>query len=134
MTYDEFIQIIVNSEPSEWIYDDAKATYILKKDLCISIVQKEIDYEESGRFYEDWATSFPDNKARKAEFELCYNGNEIETFYTAYVDGMRMAIPYPKIGTETITNKQYQIGKIINIPNEGYGFESYLAQANITVG
>ena len=93
MTYDEFMNTIVESEPDEWIYDDAKATYIYKNDLNISIVEKEIDYEESGLFYEKWATDFPDSKARKAEFELCYNGNEIETFYTAYVDGMRWSCP-----------------------------------------
>lgn len=133
MTYDEFIETIVSSEPSDWIYDDAKATYIFKPDLSISIVEKEIDYEETGLFYEEWATDFPDSKARRVEFELCYNRSEIETFCTAYVDGMRMAIPYPKLGTLTITQKQYQIGKIINIPNEGYGFDSYLSRAKITV-
>ena len=133
MPYDEFIETIVNSEPSDWIYDDAKSVYIFKPDISISIIGKEVDYEDSGLFYEDWAMDFPDNKARKKEFELCYNGNEIETFYTAYVDGMRVAIPYPKLDGMTITLKQYKIGKIVNIPNEGYGFDNYLRQANITL-
>lgn len=133
MTYDEFIGTIVNSEPDDWIYDDAKSVYIFKPDIRISIVGKEVDYEESGLFYEDWATRFPDETARRKEFELCYNGNEIETFYTVYVDGMRVAIPYPKLEGMTITLKQYKIGRIVNIPNEGYGFDNYLRRANITL-
>lgn len=48
---------------------------------------------------------------------LCFNGNIIETFYTASVDEARMYIPYPKSSTElTITDLQYKIGRIINIP------------------
>lgn len=133
MTYDKFIETVVNSKPSDWIYDDAKSVYIFKPDICISIIGKEVDYGESGLFYEEWAMDFPDNKARKKEFELCYNGNEIETFCAAYVDGMRVAIPYPKLGDMTITLKQYRIGQIINIPNSGYSFDDYLKRANITV-
>lgn len=133
MTYDEFIKRIVNSDPDDWIYDDAKSLYIFKPDISISIIGKEVDYEDSGLFYEDWAMDFPDSKARRKEYELCYNGKEIETFYTAYVDGMRMAIPYPDVKEMTITLKQYKIGKIVNIPNEGYGYDDYLRRANITM-
>lgn len=133
MTYDEFIEAIVSSEPEDWIYDDAKSVYIFKPDISISIVGKEVDYEESGLFKEDWATHFPDKTARRKEFELCYNGNEIETFYAVYVDGMRVAIPYPELEGMTITSKQYNIGRIVNIPNEGYGFDNYLRRANITL-
>lgn len=133
MTYDEFIATIVESEPDDWIYDDSKSLYIFKPDIRISILGKEVDYGEDGLFYEDWAMNFPNSNARKKEFELCYDGNEIETFYTVYVDGMRAAIPYPNLDGMTITQKQYRIGAIVNIPNEGYGFDRYLRQSNITV-
>lgn len=133
MTYEEFLAVIVESTPKDWIYNDEKRNYIFKNDLRISIIEKMIDYEDSGLFYEDWATKFPDNKARKVEFELCYNRNEIETFYMAYVDGMRMALPYPDLEDMSITKQQYQIGNIINIPNAAYGFDSYLSRANINV-
>lgn len=133
MTYDEFIETIVESEPEDWIYDDSKSLYIYKPNINISIIGKEVDYGEDGLFYENWAMNFPNRNARKKEFELCYNGNEIETFYTVYVDGMRVAIPYPDINKMTITQKQYRIGAIVNIPNEGYGFDRYLRQSNITV-
>ena len=133
MTYAEFIATIVESEPNDWIYDDSKARYTFKPDISISIIGKDVDYGEGGLFYEDWAMDFPDRTARKKEFELCYNGNEIETFYTVYVDGMRVAIPYPNLDGMTITQKQYRIGAIVNIPNEGYGFDRYLRQSKITV-
>ncbi|MDO5291590.1 MAG: hypothetical protein Q4F05_02450 [bacterium] len=133
MNYDEFMNIIVQSNPSDWIYDDAKSTYIYKPNLYISIIGKEMDYSESGLFYEDWATNHPDSNARKKEFELCFNGTCVDTFYTASVDGSRMYIPYPKLESMTITQKQYAIGNIVNIPNEGYGYDSYLSRCGITV-
>ena len=133
MTYDEFMGLIVNSEPDAWLYDDEKGIFVFTDDLLISIIGKEVDYDEFGRFYEEWAVSFPDPKAYRKEFELCYAGNIIETFYTAMVDGARMYIPYPRMGDMTISNKQYQIGKIVNLMNTGYGFDNYLRQANISV-
>lgn len=133
MTYDEFMETIVKSTSGDWLYDDEKEKFVFKNNLLISIVGKEVDYEETGRFYEEWAMNFPDPVARKKEFELCYAGNEIETFYTAMVDGARMYIPYPKMDGMTITQKQYRIGEIVNLMNEAYGFDSYLSRAQITV-
>lgn len=133
MTYYEFMQKINASDPEDWIYDDEKGKFVFKNDLLISILGKDIDYGESGKFYEDWATSFPDATAYRKEFELCYAGNEIETFYTAMVDGARMYLPYPKLDDMTISQNQYRLGKIVNLMNEGYGFDSYLRQANISV-
>ena len=133
MKYDEFINAIVNSSPVHWEYDDSVCRYIFKPDLAISIVGKEMDFGENGKFYEDWATDFTDPNARKKEFALCYMGNEIETFYTASVDGHRMYIPYPDLQTMHITYMQYAIGNIVNIPNASYGYDGYLARAGITV-
>lgn len=135
MNYEEFINAIVESEPNDWLCDDSKlkGKFVLKSNILISISEGEIDYEEFGRFHEEWAESFPDSVARKLQFELCYAGNEIESFYTVSVDGSRMYIPYPKLDGMTITRKQYAIGKIVNVLNEGYGFDSYLSRAGITV-
>lgn len=133
MNHDEFMNIITHSEPSDWIYDDSHSTYTFSTDMSISIIGEEIDYEDSGLFHEAWATQLPDPHARRKTFTLCYNGNVLETFYTASVDGSRMYIPYPNLETMTISETQYAIGRIINIPNEAYGFDSYLTRCNISV-
>ena len=133
MSYDEFMNNIIQSKPSNWIYDDSNSTYLFRPNLSISIIGDEIDFEDSGLFHESWATKHPDPHARIKTFKLCYNSNIIETFYTAAVDGLRMYIPYPNRETMTISQEQYIIGKIINIPNEDYGFDSYLNRCNITV-
>lgn len=135
MTYEEFINEIVKSDPSDWLCDDSKlkGKFVLKSNLAISISEEELDYGEEGRFYEEWAESFPDPVARRLQFELCYNGNEIESFYTVSVDGSRMFIPLPKLGKMTITKKQYAIGRIVNILNEAYGYDSYLDRAGVTI-
>ena len=67
MTYDEFMEAVIESEPEDWLYDDEKGKFVFKNDLLISIIGKEVDYDESGRFYEEWATSFPDPVVRKRE-------------------------------------------------------------------
>lgn len=133
MTYDEFKNTILSSDVEDWIYDDEKSLYIYKQNLSITIIGNEMDYGEDGLFYEDWVMNFPNKEARKKTYELCYNGVEIETFYTVYVDGIRMAIPYPKLDDMSITKEQYGIGNIVNIPNAGYGFDEYLRRSNITV-
>lgn len=133
MIYKDFMELIVNSDVEDWIYDDERGTIVLKNDLLITIKREEISYDEDGKFYEEWACNFPDSIAYRQRFESCYAGNVIETFYTVAVDGHRMDIPYPKLDDMTITRKQYSIGRIVNIPNEGYGFDSYLKRAGITV-
>lgn len=133
MTYDEFMEKVLESKPEDWLYNDEKGVFVLKNDLLITIVGKEVDYDESGRFYEEWATSFPDPNARKKEFELCYAGNEIDILYTAMVDGARMYIPYPKLTDMTISQKDYRLGQIVNVMNAAYGFDSYLNRAGITI-
>lgn len=133
MTYKMFMDEIENSNPDDWLYDDEKGIFVFKKDLLITIVGKEIDYEESGRFYEEWATDFPDPKAYKKEFEICYANNPIETLYTCSVDGGRMYIPYPDVKNMTISKRTYKLGEIVNVMNKAYGYGSYLERAGISV-
>ena len=130
MNYDGFINQIVKSEPSEWIYDDEFGRYVYKNNICISIISDRSDNEDK-EFNEIWATSFSNNKAYRAKFFLCLNGNVIETFYAVAVDGYRCLIPCTEVGTRLITHKKYAIGKILNIPYQN--FDEYLNQAKIQI-
>jgi hypothetical protein len=133
MRYDDFINELVSSDIEDWIYDDDLGLYIYKNNITISIESDRNDLDDR-EFYEDWVEKFPDPKGYRARFFLKYNGNIVESFYTVAVDGYRMLIPYPKsIKNMIITNKQYKIGRIINIPYSGYGFEDYLKRAGIDI-
>lgn len=130
MTYENFINIIANSEPSDWIYDDDIGLYVFRNDINITINSDRLDNEDR-EFHEDWATNFPDSHAVRARFFLKFNGTIISVFYTAAVDGYRCLIPYTEMGTRSITQTKYRIGRILNIPYRD--FDEYLQSAGITV-
>ena len=133
MSYDEFLKQILESEIEEWEYDDGLGLYILKTNICISILSDRNDIEDR-EFFEDWVENYSDKKACRLRFFLRYNGSIIETFNTAAVDGYRQLIPYPKrFSGLSIDKKQYKIGKIVNIPYKGYDFDEYLGMAQIKI-
>ncbi|MDP4092822.1 MAG: hypothetical protein Q8920_05605 [Bacillota bacterium] len=134
VSYEEFILTIVNSEKEEWLYDDDLGRYVFRNDIRITIISDRGENEDRD-FFENWATQFPDQHAFRARFFLCFNGSIIEAFYSAAVDGYRALIPYPRITDLTITNNQYRIGRIINIPYTVVidRYDEYLSQAGIRI-
>jgi len=135
MSFEEFKSTIVNSRPQNWLYDDEFGKYIYLNDISISITADRCEESFNEEFYESWVTNYSDKKATKQIFFLNYNGDMIEPFFTASVDGGRSYIPFPDRKDMTITSEQYSIGKIVNILlNEiGFNFDSYLSEAGITV-
>ncbi len=133
MTYDEYCSIIENSEVSDWQYDDEHQSYLYFPDISITMQARQED--EWKDFYEEWVENFPDTKAYRHVIEFYYFGRRIDDFYTALVDGNRMCIPYPKHDTRTITRRQYNLGRIINIPYCDVidRYDEYLKMAKITV-
>lgn len=133
MDYNDFIKEILDSNTEDWLYDDDLGLYVLKTNICISLQSDRTDNDDRD-FYEKWLENYPDTKGYRARFFLKYYGNIIESFYTVAVDGYRMLIPYPKSVTQlSISKKQYQIGKIVNIPYSGYDFDEYLTTAGIKI-
>ena len=132
MSYDDFMSTISNSNPDEWNYDDELGLFILQSDISISILSDRSDYDGDEGFYEDWATNFTNPNAVRKKYFFRYNGIIIYTFYTVRVDGSRSDIPYPTLNGMTITEQQYNFGKIVNSIH-GYDFNEYLNLAGITV-
>ena len=135
MTYDEYIDIIVNSNREDWKYDDERESYLFLSNISIMMKVRQDDSRDRN-FEESWAERYTDKMAYVHVIELYYNGMRIDDFYTALVDKYRMCIPYPKRDEMTITKEQYSIGNIVNIPycsNNIYNFDDYLRQAGIAV-
>lgn len=133
MSLNEYLSIIANSNVEDWIYDDNRQSYLYKPNISIMMyVKYEEEYKE---FPEEWVKNFPSETAYVHVVEFHYNGSRIDDFYTAIVDGCRMCIPYPKFQQMTITQQQYRIGRIINIPYCGAcdRYDEYLKTAGITV-
>ena len=122
---------VVDSEPSDWSYDDDRGIYTLQEDALLQIRQVRKDDLEA--FHEDWSEHFPDPAAYRDIYELYYNNNLIEDYFFIAVDGFRMSIPLPQSGNDLrVSAQNYRIGKIINLKNGGYYFEDYLSRAGIT--
>ena len=134
MRLSEFIDTISNSNVEDWTYDDDLGRYVYIHDIRITIISDRNDNDDR-EFHEEWATGFPDIHAVRARFYLCFNGNIIEAFYTAAVDGYRMLIPYTEPNTKSINQRKYNIGRILNIPycSVSDRYDDYLRQAGIMV-
>jgi hypothetical protein len=131
MRLEEFKRNIVESERSSWNYDDEVGLYVYLEDIRITIQLVRSD-DENERFYEDWVESYSDKKAYKQGFDLCFNGNLIEKFYTVAVDGWRMYIPFPDRKDMSINYEKYAIGSIIN-NFMGDSLDHYLSLGKIMV-
>lgn len=132
MHYHEFIETIMNSNVADWLYDDEFRRYVFIGNVSISILTDREFYQD---FVENWTNNFSDNLAYANRFHLTFNGSIVETFYATAVDGYKMLIPYPKIEGMTISQKQYEMGRIINIPYTSImdQYDEYLRIAGITI-
>lgn len=133
MTYDEFMSIISESDVRDWIYDDSDGRYIYKNDIAITMQR---DREDQTDFEEDWVERFIHHPtATRQMVYLRYMGTTIDIFYTASVDEARMNIPYPQLDDMTISRKQYNIGRIVNLIECQVidRYDEYLQTAGITV-
>ena len=114
MTYDEYFELILNSEPEDWLFFDEKDRLTFKHDLNIWI--KRIITDE--RFEEEWAERHPDSKAYRVNVEFYYGNSLVGTGLFVSVDGHRAIVPIVKIEGKEYTNKvsrkDYIIARILN--------------------
>lgn len=129
MNENDFLRVIYESNPEDWIYQDEFGVYVLKSNLSISI--KRENTEDLQPFTEVWATSFPNPNAYIERYFLRYNDNIIEIFYTATVDGSRASIPYPRLPDMSLSREDYRLGRIVNLMRDEY--EDYLRRLNINI-
>lgn len=133
MRYEDFMSQISNSVYEDnWLYDDEIGKFVNKEDIRITIQSDRSESIGDNRFYEEWASNFPDSNAYRKKYFLQYNGITINTFYTVRVDGGRSDIPYPRLEDMTITREQYNIARIVNSIH-GNSFNEYLSSANIEI-
>ncbi len=129
---DHVLSVIQTAAPSDFQYDDGKGIYVFKNDVALRL---ELDRSLDDRdFDEPWVREFPNPKATVEVVRIFYGTTPVRDFYCASVDGGRYVIPYPKSRSElVITPFQYQLGKIVNHPFQGYSFDSGLQRAGIKV-
>ena len=126
------LQLIGNSAPSDWTYYDPEAKYYFKRDVQLTISRHPA--QRDNQFPEPWAHEFPDKSAHAVKFTIYYGTTPIKDFWAVEVDGGRSYIPYPKSATVLSINRwAYAVGRIINIANGTFSFDSYFQRAGFSV-
>lgn len=132
-TYDNIRKQIMESDPSDWLFDDEHGIYTFKKDTNLTLRRDR--FENSRDFHEEWMNVYANNEGNTSYHDIYYGSSFIERIYIVGVDGYRMYIPFPKMPELTITKFQYIIGCIINRSgmHHGYDFDEYLHRAKIKI-
>ena len=130
---DDVISIIIQSNPEDYTYDDNTGEYVYSRDIQLRIVLDSSD-DQSSKFYEPWLENFSDTDASRQPVYIYYGDARLCDVYCIWVDGARHLIPIPKSPSVlTINRFKYHVGRILNHPMLGYGFNYALEQAGITV-
>ncbi len=132
-TEEQVLNMVLSSQPEEYNYDDGTGIFYHKSDLQLRIIfdRGEVSDEE---FHEPWVAKFPDPVGRRQPVYIHYGETRVLEVPCVYVDGARHVIPFPKSATElTLTPFRYHVGRILNHPIPGYGFDFALGRAGITV-
>lgn len=129
----DVISLILSSAPSEWTYDDSSGVHYLNRDVKLRI---ELDRTEepSRLFHEPWVKKFPDPNGERQLVYVYYEETRIMEMMCVWVDGARHLIPIPRGQNNlTISHFRHHFGSILNASIPGYGFDSALQRAGITV-
>lgn len=124
---------VLSSNSDDWAYDDEIGVYSNKNDIRLQIRNRRTDRPES--FREEWTDRFPDPSATRDFYDVFYDNNKVCDYFQVSVDGGRVSIPIPQLGTNiTISSEQYTFGKLIHYAGHClYEYDSYLRRAGITV-
>lgn len=129
MTYENAIEMVLSNSFDKWTYFDEYGEYVLKSDVNLRIVRKNIDFDND-TFEEDWATSHPDSKAYKVLFSVFYNNSRIDDFILVAVDGLRAEIPMPKSNSKIISKTDYQFAQAVDIHGS---LDEYIQRSGLLV-
>lgn len=130
MNYQEYSEIIEKTTPEDWTYDPEYKTYTCLLDPSITIIRDMVLPE----FYLDWATNANRSSAYNVRFLMMINNVKISEYYAIQVTHCNAYIPAPVSASEkSITEKDYKMGKILNINNPDATLDESLEQLGITV-
>jgi hypothetical protein len=132
-TKEQVLNMVLSSAPKDFGYDDSTGVFVHTGDVKLQIcLERSAESEEE--FDEPWVYRFPDPKGTRQPIYIYYGGTRVQEVPCVYVDGGRHIIPFPKSRMDlTINRFQYHIGRILNHPIPGYGFDFALQRAGVSV-
>ena len=134
ITKEKILEMIEDSDLSDWSYDSISGVYLYKKDVNLTI--KRVNSNLKDEYREPWLDYFPDNKGFRSEYEIIYGNSLIKKELMVIVDGGRGIIPSPSQGytqNPKITKWEYTLGNIIHSKYTRIPFDNFLRLAKISV-
>ncbi|RYL29488.1 hypothetical protein [Acinetobacter piscicola] len=92
MRYSEIIDLIKNSENSDWLHVPQTETFVYKSDVNLTFRRSAEPREE---FQENWIPTYQNPKSYSVSYELFYNRSPLYHVTFVEVDGQRCALPLP---------------------------------------
>ncbi len=89
-------------------------------------------YNTGPYFDESWATAHSDPLAVRMYFLLYFGSTPILDFTLISVDGLRAALPVPKVGTLTVPMLDYKLAEIY-MRDTLYTFNEYMEESGLSV-
>ncbi len=130
MDYDKYSGMVEKTEPEDWSYDPESKTYTYNQNPSLSIIRDMVLPE----YFLDWATNENRSPAYNVRFLIMVNNVKISEYYAIQVIRCNAYIPAPdSAGEKVITERDYKIGKILNISNPAAALDQSLEQLGITV-
>ena len=132
-TEEQVLNMVLSSQPRDFKYDDNTGVFFHKSDVSLRIVFDRSEKSDE-EFHEPWVAKFPDPRGRSQPVYILYGETRVLKVPCVYVDGGRHVIPFPKSAMDlTLSPFRYHIGRILNHPIPGHGFDFALKCAGITV-
>ena len=130
MTYDELMEIILNSSFENWVYDDEKGIFTFREDLDIRIEERRSSSDRD-EFNEEWATRHPDPHATRVFYDIYYRSSFVKSFMLVSVDGGRAHLPLPESAVSTtIPYERYALARAVDYLGT---LDEYIERFRLTV-
>lgn len=131
----DILNIIENSSPMDYTYDDKDGSYFYKLDINLRLQIMREDGEST--YNAEWTSKFADKKASVEQVNIYYLNTLIKKIYCVWVDGSRHFIPEPRCETPgknpSINKFEHKIGLILNHPLPFGSFDQALQKAGIKI-
>lgn len=130
---DDVIDMVMQSMPQDYTYDDNAGVYVYSRDVKLRIVLEESG-KQTDKFFEPWVGNFFNTEVSRQPVYIYYGDTRVKEVFCLWVDGNRHLIPIPRSPKNlSIGRFEYHIGRILNYPIHGYGFNYALKVAGIIV-
>lgn len=150
MNYHELMDRVTQATAEHWVGVDIDATAdgheslaVLKEDVAISVAWGAPHMQGESWDHEPWSHVFPDRKVRGYYADVRWHGQPLYRALVLSVDGGRAYLPAGRPVTEPdkgivgmrATVVEAALARLVDELSHGHSeFDSYLRQANISVG